>query len=230
MKSTLLLALSVCLTGAVEAKPRELAVPRKWGLYVADVSNGRVRFVGDCRDWALSPNKRFIVAGRESAQGNTYEVRLLSTSTWSAKRLERFNIKAAGGASFRWSGDSSRVSVTSSRLREEQQESRTFLVGRPSRQVRFKTRALSGAVLRKLKARFSDVNEVAFSPGGKRVVGYLSGKSSGGLWEFRPDGSGLRRLTRNAYSGGGDFHDREAVWLDDRRIAFRRTSFEDEGI
>lgn len=235
MKPIFLLGATVCLASVVRAEPGELAVPRKRGLYVASLSSGRVRSLGDYGDWKLSPDKRLIVAGDENSKG-IYQVDLLLTSTFAARRLERFRIQAAGGATFRWSDDSARVRVTSSRLREEKEDSQTFVVGRASAPTRSRERVLARATLKKLKARFPNVQEIAFSPDGTRVVAYLSRGFyqnrgfNGGLWLFRPDGSGLRRLTHNTNIQRGDFDDREAVWLDNGRLIFRRTSFEDEGI
>lgn len=231
MKAAFLLGASLCLASAAWSKPRE-SVPRKWGLYLADVSSGRVRLLGDYYDWKASPDGRFIVAGRVTGTSH-YEVSLLSTSTGSARRLERFRLEEPGGAAFRWSSDSASVRVEADRDNDQKSDFKTFKVGRASTSRRSLARVLSSSTRKKLKARYGQVEEVAFSPDGQRVVAYLARDNrnlDGGYWLLRPDGSALRRLTRNTVYTKGDFQDREIVWLDNQRVAFRRTSFDDEGI
>lgn len=218
-------------------------MPKRWGVYVVDVSSGAVRSMGDFGNWELSPNGRFIVGGRDTGtKAPFHEVAIAATDGGSTRVLERFPVDPVDmewSASFQWSSDSARVRVETDRNNDGKDESKTFAVGRAStaRPRREHRRTLSASAMRRLKARYPKISDIAFSPGGTRVVAYLSRSSyekadyDGGLWLFTPDGRNLKRLTRNLPLPRHDFWDVEPCWLPDgKRLAFRRTSFEDEDV
>ena len=240
MKSLLLMVTGIWCFAADAAWSREASVPNRWGVYIADVVSGKVRLMGDFTDWELSPNGRLIAGGSNVGTSNTfYEVSVVSTLPESTRQLERFPVDEEWDASFHWSSDSARVCVETDRNNDGKREFKTFSVGRASttRPPKIPRRHLSASAMRRLKARYPHISYVAFSPGGTRVVAYLSRSSyekanyDGGLWMFTPDGRNLKRLTRNSPLPHHDFFDVEPRWLPDgKRLAFRRTSFEDEGI
>lgn len=245
MKTLVLPLLLVCASQAQAGPSPGLKVPLRWGVYVADVQSGRVRSLGDFSEWELSPDGRFCVGGRDN--GRFYEVDVISTSGSATRVLEKFPMDESGttAAAFKWSGDSSQVSVKADRNDDGHDETKTFRVSRSGSVTRSKARSreLSNKAMRRLKARFSSVSEVVFSPDGSRVVAYLSrGKpgSNDGLWMFAPDGTGLRRLTRNVPLSrreleignppdSRNLQDREPRWLPDgQHLAFRRGNLEEE--
>lgn len=239
MKPLLLLLTGICCFTSNTAWAREASVPNRWGVYIADVSSGKVRSMGDFSDWELSPNGRFIVGGSNVGTTNPfYEVSVVSTSGGSARRLERFPVDSDWTASFRWSPDAARVRVEADRDDDGKNEFKTFHVGRAStaRPPKIPRRHLSASALKRLKARYPHVSYIAFSPSGTRVVAYLSRSSyekpdyDGGLWIFAPDGRNLKRLTRNEpYSDKRDFWDVNPHWLPDgKRLAFERTALDAE--
>lgn len=252
MMKTLVLPLLLVCASQAQAEPFPgLKVPLRWGVYVADVEIGRVRSMGDFYDWSLSPDGRFCVGGRHvESKKTSYEVSVVSTSSGMARRLERFpgSEEEETYSAFKWSPDSSRVSVSTDRNGDGKDEIKTFDIARPHPLDLPRTRArrLSPVALRRLKARFQDVSDVTFSPGGSRVVAYLSRSShnkpdfDGGLGMFAPDGTLLQRLTRNAPMSrrdletgnppqSRDLQDREPRWLPDgQHLAFRRGSSEEE--
>lgn len=98
-------------------------------------------------------------------------------------------------------------------------------------------RRLSAPTTKKLRQKFLDVSGITFSHDGKWVAANCSKGSYskagyvGGLWVFRPDGSGLKQVTRNVSIQQSDGDDREMQWLPGTyNLAFRRTSYEDEGL
>jgi Tol biopolymer transport system component len=246
MKTFFVLPLLLACASPIQAGPsQELKVPLRWGVYLADVRSGRVRSLGNFYEWSLSPDGRFCVGGRDS--GRAYEVDVVSIPGGATRVLEKFPLDETGtnAGTFEWSPDSSRVSVEADRNDDGHGETKTFRVSRPGSATTPKARhrELSDKAMRRLKARFSSVSEVVFSPDGSRVVAYLSRDKPGfadGLWMFAPDGTGLRRLTRTAPLSRRDLEtgnppqsrnlqDREPRWLPDgQHLAFRRGNLEEE--
>jgi Tol biopolymer transport system component len=70
----------------------------------------------------------------------------------------------------------------------------------------------------------------AWSPDGNRIVFERdSGPGDNGLWTMRPDGSDLRRLTRNPYAGAECGCDTDPAFSPDGRISFVRVRSETSG-
>jgi Tol biopolymer transport system component len=89
---------------------------------------------------------------------------------------------------------------------------------------------------RDIVTSFTNISDAAYSPDGQWIIAacgkgfYQDASFQGGLYLLRANGSNLMRVTQNIAIQKHNADDREVCWIDNHSIAFRRTSYEDEGI
>lgn len=214
--------------------------PAKYGVYIADLSAGRIHYVGAMYDWSLSPDGKWI-AGRDDGT-----IALYNVATGKTRLLKRH--KAIGPAispTFGWSRDSRWLVVSCDWNTEDSKETETvdtFAVLAETNTVRppkdLKTAATHASSMKSFRMKGYQVTEAAHSPNRKLVAAIcVKGvweEYTGGLFVAAPNGSHPVQITKfltGHSSYRDDAIDCDVRWLPDgKRVVFRRTSQSDEGI
>lgn len=218
--------------------------PTSLGVHMAELDSGEIKFLGDWQCWSISPSGQCVAGTRKRSDTETIEYRNLSNFRLFNPIVFRLpDEDARGCAQLEWSSDSSGLIVKFDKFQRGNFTRHTFQTdcrGTASNYLSSRStidEKLPKNTMLTLKKRFSEIYNVRYSPDKKWVAAYLSKGEyfkqnfGGGIYIFKPDGSGLTRVTQNVWLRRKDAVDRDHVWLpDSKRLVFRRTAYEDEGI
>ena len=223
--------------------------PAKYGVYLADVQTGKIRYIAGFYDWSLSPDGKWIAGGHEA--GLSHDISVVSVATGAKTFLKTYRQNGPAHPEFAWSADSRWLRVSCDWDWEDSDDSPRVDILAVWPKARSGPKPAASSVNAQaplgrapgVQIRGYRVVDAVYSPDRRRVAAvcvhgrYGQPGYDGGIFLCSPNGSNRTRVTRHIWKGGGGFDyrtdadDREVRWLPNGKgILFRRTGHEDEGI
>lgn len=222
--------------------------PAKYGIHLADVQTGKIRYIAGFYDWSLSPNGKCIAGGHEASFA--HDISVVSVATGAKTFLKRYQQNGPAHPEFAWSADSRWLRVSCDWDWEDSSDTPRVdvLAVQPNAQNGPRPSASSvnahapSVEAVSFKVSGYRVFDAVYSPDRRRVAAicqrgfYQDAGYDGGIFLCNADGSNRGRVTRSVFkppywSPQTDADDREVQWLPNGKgILFRRTGHEDEGI
>jgi Tol biopolymer transport system component len=155
---------------AAGGAPREFQFPgpARYGIYLADLETGRIRYIGGLGDWSLSPDGKWVAGTYGVLREHCYDLYLFNLTTGNKTFLHRYvpPVDDLIILEFAWSADSRWLRLTSQWDRDGLPRSDLFAVPPGAPRVAAAAFRLAGY----------EVLEAVYSPGrraGRRVQPHL---------------------------------------------------------